>query len=339
MRLCSVFLLLLLAPAAAAADATPPARKLVAVLPFEANQESEEQAAGVTSLVASHLAEDPRLNVVSQTDIRTMLSIEKQRAMMGLEGKCEEACLEELSALLGAQYVVTGRLDRFGKRYVVTAALFDSRARKSLARPKAEAARADTLPPAVRKMSEGLMAPLGASLQGAAGDPLFELETDPDAGQFSVGLRLGNSFIRQFSPLNPGVDLDLMYRVHHGWNGFLQVGFKLRRPEGPEGESGFSVVPSVLGVRRLYRLEESLQPYWGAGVGVQLAIGQYGIFTNTGALPTVVGLFGIRYRVADWFALSLEGGTNVAQMLLGFTGSGVGSGLNVDVTGGVSYLF
>lgn len=313
-------------------------RPLVAILPFESNEEGAEEAAGVTSLLAGHLAEDASLRVAAQSDVRALLSVEKQRAMLGVSDGCEGECLEQVSQLVGARYLVTGRLDRFGKRYAVTATLIDASTRQALARPTAEASRAETLPAAVRKVASALMTPLGAALS-SSGDPLLELETDPDAGEWAVGLRLSNSFIRQLAALNPGADLDVMYRVHHAWHGFLQVGFKLRRAEQSDGDVGVSVLPSVVGVRHFHRLESELQPYWGAGFGIQLAFGNLGIFQSTGPLPTVIGFGGVRYRFRDTVAFSIEGGTNVAQLLLGFAGGQLGSGLNIDVTGGVSYLF
>jgi TolB-like protein len=134
------------APAAAKPDKDPLALPTVAVLSLEANKPAEESAPGIASLIASRLAESPKLKVLTQADVQTMLSTERQRQLLG-SASCSTKgpCLEELSNAIGARYVVTGRLDRFGDKYLLTVSLLDTFTGRSLARPRAEATSSEDL--------------------------------------------------------------------------------------------------------------------------------------------------------------------------------------------------
>ena len=93
-----------------------------------------------------------------------------------------------------------------------------------------------------------------------------------------------------------------------------------------------TVVPSVLGVRKLYRVAHDFQPYWGLGMGLQLSIGQYGPISETDSFPTVIGMFGFEYRLTGGLRAMVESSINIAQLVLGLRNKelGVGGGLNFD---------
>ncbi|WP_375758587.1 hypothetical protein [Corallococcus exercitus] len=312
----------------------------VAVLPLEANAAGKEAAPGITSLIASRLAESPRLRVLSQRDIQTMLDAERQRQLLG-DTTCEKGnCLQELSSLTGARYILTGRLDRFGGQYLLTASLVDTHEGRSLARPRAEASDDGELLRTAVAVSDELSAALASPGETITARPLLggAVASSPGGG-LTLGLRFNNSFIDKLSSLNPGLDLELGYWFHPEWQGFLQVGFTLVRSNGDEGEGKLNVLPSILGARHYHRLDKSLRPYWGFGLGVQLAFGDYGIFQNTGPLPSVVGFVGLEYLLVGHVGFQLELGTNIAQAVLGLADDGAGDGLNLDVNAGIAYHF
>ncbi|MBJ6765833.1 hypothetical protein JGU66_34195 [Myxococcaceae bacterium JPH2] len=310
-----------------------------AMLPLESNPAARDVAPGITSLVASRLAESPRLRVVGQRDIQAVLDAERQRQLLGDACKEGSGCLQELSSLVGARYVVTGRIDRFGSQFLLTTSLMDTVSGRSLAKPRAEAS--DTA--ALLRMAEAVADELSAALLNPGGAPVARplLGGSPSApgGGLTLGLRINNSFIDKLASLNPGVDLELGYWFHPEWQGFLQVGFSLVRSNGEGREGRINILPSVLGARHYHRLESSLRPYWGFGLGVQLSFGDFGIFQNTGPLPTVVGFLGAEYLIAGHVGLQLELGTNLAQAVLGLADGGLGDGLNLDVNAGIAYHF
>ncbi|MBU8897845.1 hypothetical protein DRW03_07070 [Corallococcus sp. H22C18031201] len=330
------------AHAAGPATSAPEAAQAltVAMLPLDANPAAHDVAPGITSLVASRLAESPRLRVVGQRDIQAVLDAERQRQLLGDACKEGSGCLQELSSLVGARYVITGRIDRFGSQFLLTTSLMDTVSGSSLAKPRAEAS--DTA--ALLRMAEAVADELSAALLNPNGPPVVArplLGGSPSApgGGMTLGLRINNSFIDKLASLNPGVDLELGYWFHPEWQGFLQVGFSLVRSNGEGREGRINILPSVLGARHYHRLESSLRPYWGFGLGVQLSFGDFGIFQNTGPLPTVVGFLGAEYLIAGHVGLQLELGTNLAQAVLGLADGGLGDGLNLDVNAGIAYHF
>ncbi len=321
-------LLLLLSPLSVRAEASPPLP--VAVPQLEAEATLEHQARSVTALLASHLAETPGLRVLTSADVQAMVGQARERELLGAQGCAGGSCASALAGATGARYVVSGRLDRHGERYVLTTALLDSQEARPLARPRAEAATEAGLPEAATDVAEQL---LGA-LRLAPGTPLsFE-------GGVVAGLRVNNSFVSRLRALNPGGDVELGYRFHPEWVGFVQVGLAFVRKGGVADEAGrLNVVPSVLGVRHFHRIQHALQPYWGLGLGLQLSFGQFGVFSETGTLPTVIGFAGLEYRVGRHLGLQLETGTNVAQALVGLGEDDLGDGLNLDLNAGVAWHF
>jgi TolB-like protein len=333
-----------------AQDATPSPEKAssqdalglptVAVLSLEANKPAEESAPGIASLIASRMAESPKLKVLTQADVQTMLSTERQRQLLGSSScSTQGPCLEELSNAIGARYVVTGRLDRFGDKYLLTVSLLDTFTGRSLARPRAEASSSEDLLLVADAVGDQLLAELAPEGKTQKAQPLLGSAKETPGGGMVLGLRINNTFISNIQALNPGGDVELGYAFHPEWVGFLQVGISFIRATEENQSGRVRILPSVLGARHYYRLEHSLRPYWGLGLGVQLAFGQFGIFQSTGPLPTVMGFFGAEYLIADRLGLQLELGTNLAQATLGLADNGLGDGLNLDLSAGITYHF
>jgi TolB-like protein len=332
------------APAEAPATVKPDKAALelptVAVLPLEANKAAQDSAPAIASLIASRLAESPKLKVLTQRDIETMLSTERQRQLLG-SGSCstQGPCLEELSNAIGARYVVTGRLDQFGDKYLLTISLLDTINGRSLLRPRAEASSSEGLLQIAEAVGDQLLVELAPDVKSTVARPLFGSAKENPGGGLVLGLRFNNSFISNLAALNPGADLEVGYAFHPEWTAFLQVGITFIRSGEDVPHSGLKVLPSVVGARHYYRIEHSLHPYWGLGLGVQLSFGQFGIFQSTGPLPTVIGFFGAEYLIAGKVGLNIEAGTNLAQATLGLAEGGLGDGLNLDLTAGIAYHF
>lgn len=323
-------------PAEEKADKVENAEKVtVALLELEGNQAGLEQAPAVAALLASQLSEAPQLKLITQRDIGTLLGIERQRQILKGEN-CSEDCMVELSGAVGARYVITGRLDRFGPQYVVTMTLFDSAKTTSLAKPHAEAGSDGELPAAVQKLTGDILQTLGAGSK-LAPPPVAAPAEPPGAHQaVSLVVKGGSSFFTSIAALSPRADLEIGWVFHPEWIAFVQVGVTFVRA----GELGsINVVPSVIGTRHLYLVTERFHPYWGLGLGVQLSFNEFGIFTKTGPLPTIIGLAGLQYMLFEHVGLMLEGGTNVAQTLLGLVASGQQTGLALELRAGVAFRF
>lgn len=96
---------LLLLPLAAAAQPRP----RVAVLDLVPNGASRELASAATTSVAAALDRLAVFQVITAEAIRSALSFEKQRQMLG----CTDAgCMAELGGALGADYLVAGKVTR-----------------------------------------------------------------------------------------------------------------------------------------------------------------------------------------------------------------------------------
>lgn len=331
------------APASPAAPAPAQAPEkealIVAVLTLESNEAARDSAPGVTSLIASRLAESSRLRVLSQRDIETVLDAERQRQLLGIKACDHGACLQELSSITGARYIVTGRLDRFGDQYLLTASLVDTIGGRSLAKPRAEAPEADTLLRTAEAVADQLLAALVSPEEAPTARPLLGGTKTTGGGSYLLGLRINNNFISNLATLNPGADLEFGYWFHPEWVGFAQVGFTYVRSNEEGSKGGLNVLPSVIGARHYHNVAKSLRPYWGFGLGVQLSFGDFGIFQSTGPLPTVVGFAGLEYLIAGHVGVQLEAGTNVAQAVLGLAESKLGNGLNLDLNAGIAYHF
>ncbi|QRO01394.1 hypothetical protein JRI60_21420 [Archangium violaceum] len=344
-RLLPLLLALSLVPAARAqssseapegvtpAAETPAPLIVVAILPLQANEDARDEAPGLTALLVSRLSESSRLAVSSASD----------REAVRTAGTCSVSpCPEAAPGSPGsskARYVITGRIDGFGSRYLLTTSLVDSESGRALSRPRVEVAARDALPRAAVSIADQLLATLVPEASQRSDPMVASASKVPGTGSFLLGLRFNNSLISDFSTFNPGGDVEIGFQFHPEWIVFGQVGFSYVRSEQEGLKGGLNVLPSVLGMRHYHNVERSFRPYWGFGLGIQLSFGEYGIFQQTGPLPTVIGFAGFEYLIAGHLGLQLEASTNIAQATLGLTDGGLGSGLNLDLNAGIAWHF
>jgi hypothetical protein len=110
-------------PAPAAA---PSATKLV-VLDIQARfGVGPELATALTDAVVLEVRRHKaRQSVVGADEVRAMIGLEKQKALLGCT---DTACLAEIGGAMGAREVLMGTLARFGNAYLLTLRLVDTRA-------------------------------------------------------------------------------------------------------------------------------------------------------------------------------------------------------------------
>ncbi|MCP3105150.1 hypothetical protein LZ198_40410 [Myxococcus sp. K15C18031901] len=312
---------------------------VVAVLTLDSNPSARDNAAGVTALITAWLSESPRVRVLSQRDIESGLDAARRAQLHELESCERGTCLQELSALTGARFIITGRLDRFGDQYLLSANLVDTVVGMSVAKPRAEAPEPDTLLRTAEVVADELLAEILSPGAPRAARPLIGGARETGGGSFMVGLRINNNFVDELATFNPGADLEVGYWFHPEWLGFAQVGFSYVRSNTEGAKGGLNVLPSLVGARHYHNMQNTLRPYWGFGLGVQLSFGDFGIFQSTGPLPTIVGFLGLEYLIAGRVGLQVEAGTNVAQAVMGLAESRLGDGLNLDLSAGIAYHF
>jgi hypothetical protein len=89
---------------------------------FTATDVPPAQAALVSRMVASELARNDALEVLSTDDLRRGVALEVEREQVGCD---EESCIPEIADALGARLVVFGDVGALHDDVVVTLTLFD----------------------------------------------------------------------------------------------------------------------------------------------------------------------------------------------------------------------
>jgi TolB-like protein len=149
----SLLVPILLCPALAAADgesapgsADEPTK--VAVLALKATGLDEDVATNLTELFTSEAGEVPGFEIISQSEIKEMLSFEQQRQMLGCD---DESCVAELGGALGVARMITGTVGKVGDTFVVNIKLIDSVKAQPIARiGETVPGRLELLPPTIR---------------------------------------------------------------------------------------------------------------------------------------------------------------------------------------------
>lgn len=101
---------MLLAPLLALALSAPPRVAVLPIVPGEGV--TEKAAAALTEALAAEVRRRSGGEVITQREINTVLSLERQRAMMGCS---TDACMAELGGALGVERLVNGDVARVGE--------------------------------------------------------------------------------------------------------------------------------------------------------------------------------------------------------------------------------
>lgn len=123
--------LLMIALAAAAAPVEKP--KLI-VLPLQVAGGVEAGIGGaLTEAVATEVSSRGFFQVLSSKDVETLLSVERQRELMGCSDEATN-CVTELAGALGARFVLSGSVARLGEAYQLNLQTLDSQKAQPLGR-------------------------------------------------------------------------------------------------------------------------------------------------------------------------------------------------------------
>ncbi|HEY4220791.1 MAG TPA: hypothetical protein VGO62_05595 [Myxococcota bacterium] len=130
-------------------------RTRLVVLDFTANGVESGAVKTIAETVSETLQHQKIVDdVVSASDLRAMVDVEGTKREAGCDQS--DACLAEIAAALGANFIVHGSVGRLGALYVVNLNLFDARANRAIARERAQADRLEQLPAEVESATDRL---------------------------------------------------------------------------------------------------------------------------------------------------------------------------------------
>ncbi|MBK7861470.1 MAG: hypothetical protein IPJ65_23215 [Archangiaceae bacterium] len=290
-------LTLLLAVVAAQADGGLPAPEETTVLVrrLDANEGASDLVPGLSSLMTERVkSANVKFKVYSQADLERVISIERQQQLIGC---ADESCLTELAGALGARFIVSGRLDRFGDRYVLVAGLYDSNSPSTSVQSRREVTDPGRLPAALDEVADDVLAPLGVEKRVTT-----NLAGRYDTTGFSLGIKFSTQFVSSLVKLAPGGEIELAYRITPGIVAFFELSFIFTL-----GEGSTQLFPGVLGARYYFRNASRFQPYLGAGIGLLVAIRALQGQTR----PNLWAHTGASYLFFPWLGALLEFGVDI----------------------------
>lgn len=208
---CSLLLWALAAPAAAE-------RPRLAVMDLAATGVTDDAARAVTALLTHHVDQTGLFEVVSRDDVRSMLSHQQDKRLLG--GDPDPEALERIGAAVGAAYLVTGSLSQLGDARILNAQLVVVDAARVATRVKR------TLPDDAVAADEVLKVAAHALVRPARSDhggfAVFDVE-EPGAAVF-VDEKLVGSAPLPRTPLGGGLHaVEVRKDGFEPWAGTLDV--------------------------------------------------------------------------------------------------------------------
>ena len=141
----------------------------IVVLQIDGSTEALKRiGAAVSEQVLTELQRTGRFDAMGTSDLQVLLGMERQRSLLGCSPEGESACLAEISAALGAPWLVAGSLAQFGKATRLDLKLISARDGKAAFRDgmsfSEESALFGQVSDIVKRMVSSLEAPTGSSV-------------------------------------------------------------------------------------------------------------------------------------------------------------------------------
>ncbi len=292
------------------------------VVKLEANKPAAELAPGLGQTLVHRIAA-AGFEVREPEDVARQLGPERQKELNACEGAAR-ACWIGPAAEAGAGFLVAGRLDRFGDRYLLNLTVSDTRDGRIVVQSHQEADEAGELPHALGDASDALLVHFGVKPKPA---PTFS-PAEPSGVNFRLGV--GSQLITSVARLAPVVQMELGYRVMRAWEIFLQLSAAFTF----DSTSTVELTPGLLGVRYYFRSGKSLQPTLGTGLGVLSTIGTFEGKTR----PSLLVLGGLEWFPIDRLGVGLEASLDLLGLAYDF-GNTNKSGVNLGLSLAVMYRF
>lgn len=150
-----------------AADA--PARPRVLVLEPTSTVFDRSTVGTISGLMIVELAKDPKLDVISDAEVKRLAELEGDRQSAG----CTDTnCLAELAGAMGARYVVFGDLGSLGSTVVLNLNLFDSQTTQAVNRVAVSADGIAALPQRLQELTAPLTGTAPVVVVPKSGPPI-----------------------------------------------------------------------------------------------------------------------------------------------------------------------
>lgn len=275
----------------------PDGKGSVLVLDFASNDaEAQRQAKAFEELVETRLSLRPGARVLGAEQARFALGPEKEKLL-----ECAEtSCLAEFCSAVGVRYLLRGRLDRFGTRYVVVTSVLDSKDPLVVVRAREDVEMDAALLRTADRMADGIAEAVGLPRPEEGKKP-----ADPNEPLTHLNLKLGHML-----PLGGTFDwrtfkfeVETDYYLTPTVPVFFEVGMILGRSDG-ENQGSFAMVPLTLGLKYVFMEDWKVRPYTGLGMGLSFLkdlvdpSAKIGLHFN--------GLFGLAYMPWKHLGFNLE---------------------------------
>jgi TolB-like protein len=178
----------------------------IVVLDFSSPKELADKARALTALVTAELGKRSDLKLVTSADVQRMLGLERQKEMLGCH---DDSCLAEIGGALGSRYVLSGQLEKFGSKFLLTAGVFDARTATSLVKSAQTAGSEEELPNAALAMARDVSASIGNSAVATAATAPTTSASVPTSTGHDVSSGSVSSTKPAEEPLVPTVGLNL----------------------------------------------------------------------------------------------------------------------------------
>lgn len=142
------------AAGAARADAPDPKGKAVAIIDLQPLGVDAKMAQILTEAVASQAAKVAGLKVVSKGDVRALLTLEKERQLLGC---AEDKCQADVAKALGTDWILAGSLSRKNAEYSLVLKLLDVKTASALGKLDRKVKDESALPDAARELTALLL--------------------------------------------------------------------------------------------------------------------------------------------------------------------------------------
>lgn len=288
---------MLVALLASQTDGGTPAQEppTILVQRLSGNEAAGDLVGGLSALLTERVkTADASFKIYSQADLERVVSEERQKQLVGC---ADESCLIELSDALGARYIISGRVDRFGDRYVLIANIYDKNEAKAGVQSRREVTDPGKLPAALDEVADEVLAPLGVKPRVDT-----NLANRLDTTGFTLGLKFSTQLVTSIQQLAPGGDLEIGYRITPAVQAFFQISFVTTFNTSQFGST--QLVPGILGARYYFRSGKSFQPYVGAALGLLVTI--QSITSKGDTRPALWGHVGISYLFLPWLGVTTD---------------------------------
>jgi TolB-like protein len=149
----------------------------VVVLGLESTELDKGKVALVDGFIAETMSRQPRLKVLTRSDIERLAAFQADKALIGCAA---DTCMAEIANALGVAYVVFGRIGTLDDLYVVQLNLFDAGKGEPIGRQEARATSLRELDGRVQPAVVRLLSPL-TGVTPPAGDAAPAVAAGPSA--------------------------------------------------------------------------------------------------------------------------------------------------------------